>query len=419
MEILIKSVTIKDSGSEFNNTVQDILIENGVITKIGQNLTSNATVITGENNYASPGFMDLFSVIREPGNEHQDTIDTLQKSAATGGFTTILGISGSTPPLDNKSQIKYLQSISSNNIVDLLPVGTVTDKQEGKEITEMYDMHTAGAVAFSDGKKYLQSPELLKRALLYTKPFGGKIICYCEDSMVANQGFVNESASTATLGLKVRPDLAEHLAIKRDLYIAEYAESPIHITGISSAKSVQIIRQAKSEGIQVTCDVNILNLYYTDEALESFNTNLKVMPPLRTKEDQEALIKGLTDGTIDAVSSGHSPKDIELKFCEFDNADFGATTLESFFGSINQALLGKVEIDKIVELISTNPRKLHNQITPIAVGEKANITVFETNSEYVFDAKNIKSLSKNNPFVGSKLRGSIVATINNNAIYTA
>ena len=261
MDALIKSAKIISPNSPFHLQEKDILIQNGIIVKIGDNLTGTNNIIEEKELFVSDGWVDLFSVLREPGNEHQDSIENLLASAAKGGFTNILGISGTNPPLDNKAQIQFVKNMSLNNIVNLLPVGTITEKQSGKEITEMYDMHLSGAVAFSDGKNHLKNPELLKRALLYTKPFRGKIICYCEDTTVANGGMINEGGVAATLGMKVRPALAEELAITRDLYIAEYTNSPIHITGISSEKSVEIIKEAKLKGIEVTCDTNILNIY--------------------------------------------------------------------------------------------------------------------------------------------------------------
>ncbi|MFT4900137.1 MAG: dihydroorotase, partial [Flavobacteriales bacterium] len=280
MDALIKSAKIISPNSPFHLQEKDILIQNGIIAKIGDNLTGLDNIIEEKGLFVSDGWVDLFSVLREPGNEHQDSIENLLASAAKGGFTSVLGISGTNPPLDNKAQIQFVKNMSLNNVVNLLPVGTITEKQDGKEITEMYDMHLSGAVAFSDGKNHLKNPELLKRALLYTKPFGGKIICYCEDTTVANGGMVNEGEIAATLGMKVRPALAEELAITRDLYIAEYTNSPIHITGVSSKKSVEIIKEAKLKGIEVTCDTNILNIYFTDEATTSFDTNFKVLPPL-------------------------------------------------------------------------------------------------------------------------------------------
>ncbi len=416
MDALIKSAKIISPKSSFHLQTKDVLIENGIIKKIGDNLSGSENILEGENLYVSEGWIDLFSVVREPGNEHQDNIDSLLKSAAKGGFTSILGVSGTTPPIDNKSQIQFIKNASTGNIVNLLPAGTVTEKQEGKEITEMFDMQLTGAVAFTDGKKPLKNPELLKRALLYTKPFGGKIICYCEDATVANNGMINEGEVAATLGMKVRPSLAEELAITRDLYIAEYCESPIHITGVSAKRSVEIIKEAKEKGLQVTCDVNIANLYFTDEATTSFDPNFKLLTPLRTEEDRKALIDGLKNGVIDAVTSGHCPKDIESKFCEFDNADFGGISLESTFGALKKCTAGDLTDEQIAILLSSKPSEILGLENKIEENSKANLTIFTTEEKSIFDKSQIECLSKNSPFIGSELEGKVIGIINNNQI---
>lgn len=415
MNALIKSAKIISPNSPFHLQTKDILIEDGFIKEIGDQINTDAQTIEAEGLIVSDGWMDLFSVIREPGNEHQDTLAHLINSAKSGGFTSILGVSGSTPPIDNKSQVQYIKNQALNQIVNVLPVGTITEQQEGKEITEMFDMYNSGAVAFSDGKQYLKNPELLKRALLYTKPFNAKLICYCEDATVANGGMINEGEVAATLGMKVRPALAEELAVTRDLYIAEYTDSPIHITAVSSAKTIEIIKEAKAKDIRVTCDVNIFHLYFNDEALTDFDTNFKILPPLRTEKDRLALIKGLKDGTIDAISSGHSPKDIETKFCEFDNADFGAISLEALFGAAYKVLSDHFKIEEIINFIATNPRAIFNEKTVIREQSAANLTLF-TLSESSLNPSDIKSGSKNCPFTGETLNGKVIGTINNNQI---
>ena len=416
MDALIKSAKIISPNSPFHLQKKDILIEDGLIVKIGENLIGSKNIIQFDDLCISDGWIDLFSTIREPGNEHKDNIENLIKSAAKGGFTTILGVSGTVPPLDNKSQIKFVKNASLNSIVNLLPAGTVTESQKGKEITEMYDMHLSGAVAFTDGKKVLKNPELLKRALLYAKPFGGIIICYCEDQTVANGGMVNEGEATASLGLKVRPSLAEELAITRDLFIAEYTESPIHITGISTKKSVEIIKQAKTNGIKVSCDVNIANLYFTDTSTKSFDANYKLLPPLRSEEDRLALIKGLKDGVINAVSSGHTPQNIETKFCEFDNADFGGISLEAAYNALNKVLGNDFSDEEIIKLIATNPADVLGITQKIDINEKANITIFRSKGNFNFKKSDIKCLSKNSPFIGSELKGEVIGIINNGKI---
>lgn len=417
MDALIKSAKIISPQSPFHLQTKDILVVNGKIDKIEDSIEADCTTIQQEGLLVSDGWLDLFSVIREPGNEHKDSIANLQASAAKGGFTQILGISGTTPPIDNKAQFQYAKSISAGNVVTLIPAGTVTEGQKGKEITEMYDMFQSGAVAFCDGKRPLENPELLKRALLYTKPFGGKIFTYCEDKMVANGGMISEGEVAATLGLKVRPALAEELSITRNLYIAEYTNSPIHITGISSKKSVEIIKEAKAKGIQVTCDVNIANLFFTDENTTDFETNFKVLPPLRSKGDQEGLIEGIKTGVIDAVTSGHTPQDIESKFCEFDNAEFGAVSLEATYSALNKQLNKELSQEEIIALISSKPAEILGTNSSIQIGAEANLTVFTDQGDRSFEKEDVKSLSKNSPFIGSQVQGEVVGIINNNQLH--
>jgi dihydroorotase len=417
MDILLKFVKIISPSSPFHLQTKDVLVSKGKISKIDDNISADCKIISVDGLVVSEGWLDLFSVIREPGNEHKDTIEKLLSSAAKGGFTQVLGISGTTPPMDNKAQVQYAKTNSAGNVVTLLPAGTITEGQKGEEITEMYDMHLSGAVAFCDGKKTLSNPELLKRALLYTKPFDGKIITYCEDEMVANNGMISEGKVAATLGLKVRPALAEEIAINRDLFIAEYTDCAIHITGVSSKRSVAIIKEAKSKGIKVTCDVNIANLYFTDEAVTSFEPNFKVLPPLRSEEDRKGLIAGLKTGAIDAVTSGHTPQDIESKFCEFDNAEFGAVTLEATFKALYTILKDSLSISEIVALISSKPSDVLNIDNTIQIGSKANLTLFTLQEATEFKLADVKSFSKNSPFIGTALEGNIVGVINNNELH--
>ena len=411
MEILIKSAKIYSSESKFNLQTKDILIQEGVITKIEDNLSFAGPTINIDGLCITEGFVDLYAVVREPGNEHKETIANLQEQAAVGGFSTILGVSGSTPPLDNKAQIQYLINNSKGNATTILPVGTITHQQEGKEITEMFDMHQSGAVAFSDGKQALKNPELLKRALLYNKPFEGKIMVYCEDPEIAGDGMVTESPATANLGMKVRPALAEEIALQRNLQVAQYTDCPIHITGISSARGVEILRAAKANGVKVTADVHVSNLYFKDESCSSFDSRFKLLPPLRSSEDQIALVKGLKDGTIDAISSGHTPQDHESKHCEFDHAAFGANTLPYVFSAANKVLSSELSTQEILELLNKKPASIIGIQNSIEVGQAANITLFTLDAIISLEESNIPKT--NNPFIGEELSGRVVGIVNN------
>lgn len=412
MKVLIKSAKIHNSPSTFHLQTKDILLENGVIIAIEDDITDEqATKLEGEDMRVSAGWFDLYSVVREPGQEHKDRVTTLLDSAAFGGFTDVLGVSGCTPPLYSKAQIELVKNLAMGHVANVHPLGTITEKKEGKNITELYDLHQAGALAFSDGKKHLKNPELLKRALLYVKPFGGKIMVYGEDCDLANNGMVNEGEVAATLGMKVRPAISEEVALERNLKLAQYTDTPIHIHAISSKNAVEIIENAKKQGIQVTCDVNLANLCFNDRAVEDFDCNYKVLPVLRTEEDRVALIEGVKSGVIDAVASGHTPQDIESKACEFDHAEFGMTTLEA----AGAALFALPELSEeiVLELLSERARKVMNLPVPvIKVGEKAILTICAKEA-WELEKNQITSISKNNPFIGMEFQHKIIGVVNN------
>ncbi len=416
MKVLIKSAKIFNSESAFHLKIKDILITDGIISKIEDSIIADdATVIEGEGLLASAGWFDLYSVLREPGVENKDNLETLLKSALTGGFTDILGISGSDPSIYNKAQIQYLKNNTAGNLVTIHPAGTITEKKKGKNITELYDMHRAGAVAFSDGKKHIEDPEILKRALLYVKPFGGKVMVYSEDCSLSNGGMVNEGEVGVSLGMKVRPAIAEEVAVHRNIEVARYVDAAIHLQAISSKRSLEIIKKAKEEGVKVTCDVNVANLLFTDAVIENFDTAFKVLPVLRAEEDRQALLEGLKSGVIDGVTSGHTPQDIESKACEFDHAEFGMMTLEC----LASALLDVPNLDTelVMELLAERSRKtLEIAIPEIKVGEKASLSLC-SKKQWTLEKKDIKSISKNNPFIGTTFSHKVIAVINNGKIH--
>lgn len=412
MTLLIQDATIINSASKHHLKKRDILIEKGIIKQIGSKITNDkAQKISGKNLMISAGWTDLYAVIREPGNEHKDNIKGLCSSAAQGGFTQVLAISGSNPPLSTRSQIEFIKNASKEYLVNILPTGTITEKLAGENITELYDLHQAGALGFSDGKNSIKNPELLKRALLYVKPFGGTIMVYCEDQNLAKGGMINEGKVAATLGMKVRPALAEEIELERNLSLAEYTDSKIHIHAISTAKSVDLIKKAKARGIKVTCDVHAANLLFTDEDTAEFETVYKVLPVLRTKEDTTALIKGLKSGVIDAISSGHTPQDLESKECEFDHAEFGMITLECMAAALHQKLNKHFTAEELTILLAENSRKtLGLPIPKIDEGEPAELTVFQS-EDWTYDKKNSPSIAKNSPFYNHKFNLKVVGII--------
>jgi dihydroorotase len=415
MNLLIKSATIIDPGSSFHQQVADILIEKGVITQIADNIDADAELFDAEGKYVSPGFFDLNCNIGELGLETKEDLRSGTIAAAAGGFTGIALMPNSQPPVHSKSEVEYLLNRSKGNLVDVYPLGTISQKREGKDLAEMYDMYQSGAKAFTDGSRPVQDAGLMERALLYAQGFDALVFSYPEDTAIAGKAKVNEGEISTLLGMKGIPSLAEELMVARDLYLAEYTVSRIHFTTISTARSVELIREAKRKGIEVTCDVAAHHLVLTDEALLGFDSLYKVKPPLRTADDVAALIEGLKDGTIDAIVSQHTPHEIEFKDVEFEVAEYGITGLQTAF---SLALKAGLPVELIVEKLAINPREILGVETPvIAEGENANLVIFDTDAEWEYSAANNKSKSANSPYIGHSLKGKVLLTYNNQQIF--
>ncbi|MFS2185099.1 dihydroorotase family protein [Mucilaginibacter sp. Mucisp84] len=415
MNLLIKSATILDPGSSFHQQVADILIENGVITRIADDIDADAELFDAEGKYVSPGFFDLNCNVGELGLETKEDLRSGTTAAAAGGFTGIALMPNTQPPVHSKSEVEYLLNRSKGNLVDVYPLGTISQKREGKDLAEMYDMYQSGARAFTDGSRPVQDAGLMERALLYAQGFDALVFSYPEDTAIAGKAKVNEGEISTLLGMKGIPSLAEELMVARDLYLAEYTVSRIHFTTISTARSVELIREAKRKGIEVTCDVAAHHLILTDEALLGFDSLYKVKPPLRTADDVAALIKGLKDGTIDAIVSQHTPHEIEFKDVEFEVAEYGIIGLQTAF---SQALKAGLPVELIVEKLAVNPREILGVELPvIAEDEKANIVVFDTDTEWEYTAANNKSKSANSPYIGQRLKGKVLLTYNNQQIF--
>ena len=413
MKFLIQAAKIIQKGSAFHQKKKDILIENGKITKIGTGIKDkDAQLIAAEGLMISAGWMDTFSVIREPGNEHQDRLSSLCSSAAFGGFTEVIGISGSQPSLSDRSSIEYVKNQTKTNSVNVLLAGTVTEKNAGENIAELYDMYLAGAVGFSEGIKHIQNPELLKIALQYTKSFNSKVMVYSEDADLAAGGMVNEGSTAAGLGMKVRPVLAEEVALERNIKLATYAEVPIYLQGISSEAAVQIVAAAKKKKLPVKAEVHLSSLLFDDSVLEDFDTTYKVLPVIRTKKDQKSLLQALKNGVIDTVASGHTPQDIENKACEFDHAGFGMMTLECALPAFYKKFKNDFSLEDVIELFTIRPRAAFGlPKVSIAEGEVANLTLF-TEQHWTFEKAMIKSTSKNSPFIGQSFSIKVLGIFN-------
>jgi dihydroorotase len=415
MNLLIRSAIITDPNSPFNHQVADILIEKGVIVQIAPNIQSDADVFDAAGKHVSPGFFDLNCNIGELGLESKEDLQTGTKAAAAGGFTGLALMPNTQPPVHSKSEVEFILNKAHNNLVDVYPLGTISHKCEGKDMAEMYDMYQSGAKAFTDGKYPVQDAGLMERALLYAQGFGALIFSYPEDKAIAGKAKVHEGEISTLLGMKGIPALAEELMIARDLYLAEYTNSPIHFSTISTEHGVDLVREAKKKGTKVTCDVAAHHLVLTHEALLGFDSQYKVKPPLRTDADVKALIAGLKDGTIDAIVSQHTPHEIEFKDVEFEVAEYGMIGLQT---ALSLCLKAGLSPDLIVEKLSINPRKILNTgAATIAEGSKANLVVFDAKEEWTFTKENNRSKSNNSPFIGQQLSGKVLLTCNNNHVY--
>jgi len=417
--IVVRNVKIIDSQSKYNGQKKDILIIDGIIKKIESSIHMSVPFFEAKlkNLHISPGWIDLHARLGEPGFEHRENINTGLASAAKGGFTAVVSMPSTDPPIEKKSDIDFLYKKGLNHIVDIFPTGCVTKGCDQKEITEMYDMHINGAVAFTDDKKTIQNAMLMNIALEYVKNFNGLIMTSCLDEDLNEFGQINESEISTKMGLSPSPELAENLMVIRDLAILKYTNSKLHISNISTAQSVNNIKKAKKDKLNISTNISAHQIILTDELCTDFNTNLKVMPPLRSEKTRQALIKGILDGTIDAVSSDHTPIEIEGKKCEFEKSQFGIIGLETVFPIINTILNHKLELLKIIDLISSNPRKILGLKTPkIEENEYANLTLFNPAETWTYKKSEIASLSKNTPFINYNFIGKPIGIINKGKI---
>ncbi len=415
MNILLKSAKIicPENGS-LHLKKRDILIKKGIIEKISTSIevNSNTKCIDYKNLHVSLGWIDSSVSFGEPGFEERETIENGLDVAARSGFSDILLNTNTNPLPDTSSDIVFLKERAKNSTTNLHPLGCLTINSEGKDLAELFDMKNAGAVAYYDFKKQISNPNILKIALLYAESFDGLIFSYPQNGDIAGKGIVHEGEVSTALGLKAIPALAEELQISRDLFILEYTGGKLHIPTISTANSIKLIANAKKRGLDVSCSVAVHNLIFTDESLKEFDTNFKVSPPLRSKSDCKALIKGLKDGIVDFVTSDHIPIAIEEKMVEFDNAVDGSIGLESAFGSLNH-ILG---LEKTISLLTKGRERFGLGQTAIKEGEKACITLFDPDDENVFMEKQILSNTKNSMFLGSRLKGKVYGTINNDKL---
>ncbi|WP_339831682.1 dihydroorotase [uncultured Altibacter sp.] len=411
MNVLLKSAVIVDPTSKHHLKKRDVLIENGKISKISTSIsiTKKVKEIELPNLHISQGWFDPGVSFGEPGFEERETLTQGLKTAAHSGFTQVAVNANTYPVTDSKSNIKFLRSKAEGQPVSLYPIGALTLGSKGVDLAELYDMSNEGAVSFYDYKKSIENANLIKIALQYSQNFDALVQSFPFDPSVARNGMVNEEVNSTKLGLKGIPALAEELQISRDLYLLEYTGGKLHIPTISTQKSVRLIKEAKKNGLQVSCSVAIANLCLTDDLLESFDTRYKLMPPLRTLADVKALQKGLKEGVIDGVTSDHDPIDIEHKKTEFDHAKFGSIGLESCFG----ALRSIVDTETAIEALTRLKLVFKVPVNTITEGAVATLTLFDPDISWTFSEKDIVSTSKNSAFLGKELKGKAYGIYNN------
>ena len=414
MNILIKQAKVVSSTSGYNGRIVDILIENGKITEIKKTIPAkgNVKLIECEGLCVSTGWVDMQAASGDPGFEHKETLDTLIECAASGGFTAVCVHSCNEPALHTKSQIEYIINKTKNKAVRVLPFGTITVDARGKDMAEMYDMKIAGAAAFSDYKHSIKDAGMVLRALQYASNIDALIITHCNDESIPRGGQMNEGEVAVTLGLKGSPALAEELMIQRNLSILEYTGGKLHIPTISSKGSIELIKTAKTNGLNVTAGVAAANLSLNDSALKDFDTNYKTEPPLRTKKDAQALCNALASGIIDVVVSDHYPQDIESKELEFDLAEPGIINLQTAFACALEGMKEK-NIEMLIKSFTDNPRMILGMEMPeIEEQHEANLTMFSLIGETTFNESLNKSRSKNSPFINKVLKGRVIGIIN-------
>ena len=415
MTTLIKSALIFDTETPFHQQKKDILIVDGIINAIEDNIEEKSTyqIVKKDNLHVSCGWFDSSVCFGEPGFEERETIVNGLKTAAKSGFTAVAVNSNTNPVIDNTTSVSFLQNKALGFATSLYPIPALTQQMQGKEMAELFDMQQAGAIAFGDYKHSVSNDNLLKIALLYAQNFDGLVISFPKNNSIAGEGVANEGKNSTLLGLKGIPALAEHIQIARDLFLLEYTGGKLHIPTISTKKSIDLIAEAKQKGLNVTCSVATHHLLLTDDELHGFDSNFKTNPPLRTEDDVNALQNAIKEGIIDSITSDHEPKDIEEKKVEFSIAEDGTIGLESCFGVANSVL----PLEFVIESFTTKPKQVFGiENHTIKEGNKAELTFFNPDTNYTFSKENILSTSKNSAFLGKELKGITYGVFANNQL---
>ena len=421
MKLLLKGGRVIDPVSGKDES-QDLLIMNGRIEKIGTSLSADASyeVINLTGKIIAPGFIDMHVHLREPGFEHKETIETGCMAAAAGGFTAVCCMPNTNPAIDDESVARYVREKGKSvceGIVDVYPIGAATKGRQGAQLSPMAELAGAGAVGFSDDGSPIMSAEIMRRALEYSSMYGVPIIQHAEDSTLSHGGSINEGYVSTRLGIPGIPPIAEVLMVERDITLLRYIpKARYHVAHISTTGAVDCVRRAKKEKLSVTCEITPHHFTLIDEVVESFDTNTKMNPPLRTHSDLEAMKEALRDGTIDVIATDHAPHTVDEKEVEYTLAPFGIVGLETAIGlSITELVEQKIlTLSQLIEKFSTNPRRILSlQPIKIAEGEIANLTCIDPEQQWTVDVKAFKSKSKNSPFHGRTLKGRAIGIINN------
>jgi dihydroorotase len=415
MNVLLKQAQLIYPGHKLHLKTLDILVQNGKIKKINpkhKELPSNYKEINSNELKVSPGWLDLRSTFGEPGYEERETLESGSKAAASGGYTAVCISPNNTPVSDNRSALEFIRQHSEKWGVELLPLGAITKQTLGNDLAEMQDMQIGGAVAFSDGLKSIENSRVMQLAMDYSSGLNAVIMSYCMETDLQGKAQVNESENTLKLGLKGISHLAEELRVNRDLYLADYTQSRLHIMGLSSEHSVDLVSKAKKKNQNITCDVDVMHLVESDNALHEFESNFKVTPPLRNEADRRRLVKGVLDNSIDIITTNHTPQNPENKVCEFEIAAYGSSTIQTAYSLVNTELKGKISSEIWVEKVAINPRKLLDK-EPIEFDEgvPANLTVFDPSISWKFSKDLNTSKSPNSPYFEKVFTGKVIGTI--------
>ncbi len=409
---VFRQFTVIDPAGPYHDRTVDIHVEAGKIAAIGENLAvpKGSSVYTGGGTHVSPGWLDLGPYVGDPGREEREDLTSLARAGGVGGYTSLAILPNTHPPVTDKASVRYVRTQSGAEGVELLPLGAISQGTAGKDLAELIDMHRAGAPAFTDGKKPAADAGLLLRALDYVRTFDGVVINQPLDASLAPDGQIHEGIVSTRLGMTGIPTVSETIMLERDLRLLAYSGSRLHVHLLSTAEGVELVRQAKRNGLRVTASAAVLNLAFTVKELADFNPNFKVSPPLRSEKDRLALIAGVADGTIDCVCSNHQPREPEAKALEFPYADFGAAGLETAFGLAWSTLRSHLPLARLIDALTAAPRRcLQLPALHLAPDSPAAFTLFDPDSEWTVALAHLRSKSHNNPLIGRKLHGRATA----------